>query len=184
LFEAGGRNVISQCFQTGWRNVLVAASFDYSTSLASDVVVLHTVAVINGRPIAKEYFAVSQDRILLVRLENDKSEIVQNEYVYPNYEIGLLPDAKTIAQWGDLLQSKDVADVLSALTFLGGRHLREPSRNFDGEPRESKYAEMFQRLLDNPRIREMIAHLGVSDNEWVRQAAALAARGPRERPLD
>ena len=184
LFDADGKRIISRSFQTGWRNVLVDASIEYFTSLASDLVVLHTAAVINGRPIAKEYFAISQVRIRLVRLENDKSEIVQNEYVFPNYEIGLVPEARTIDEWAGLLQSKDVADVLPALTFLGGRHLTGPDRNFVSEPQGSKYSGLFQQLLGSARIRELIAHLETSDNEWVRQAAVLAARGPRERLLN
>jgi hypothetical protein len=184
LFDANGKRMISRCFQTGWRNTLAEASIDYSTNLASDLVVLHTHAVINGRPIAKEYFAISHDRIRLIRLESSKGDIVQNEYVFPNYEIGFVPEARTIDDWAGLLQSKDLADVLAALTFLGGRHLTEPERHFDSEPQKSQYSGLFQQLIGSPRIRELIAHLETSDNEWVRQAAALAARGPRERPLD
>src|ERR1022692_4089462 len=82
-----------------------------------------------------------------------------------------------------MLESGDKAVVLSALTFLGGRHLTEPSRHFAPEPQESKYADVFQRLMENPRIRELIGDLTKSVNAWVRQAAVLAAREPRERQL-
>ena len=82
-----------------------------------------------------------------------------------------------------LLESKDDAEVLSALMFLGGRHLIEPQRQLVSERRESKYAALFQLLIDDQRIHELIELLSRSDNEWVRQAAALAARGTRERLL-
>ncbi|HWC98710.1 MAG TPA: hypothetical protein VG456_18245 [Candidatus Sulfopaludibacter sp.] len=180
LFDAGARKIASSSFQIGWRSMPVDASLEYSRDAGTDFVVLHMTPVVNGRPIAKEYFAINHDQIRLVRLENDKGEIVQNDYVFPNAQIGPVPDAKTPDQWARLLQSKDLADVLSALTFLGGRHLPEPARNFDGE---SKYAGMFQQLLGSSGIRELIVHLETSDHEWVRQAATLAARGARERLL-
>lgn len=105
------------------------------------------------------------------------------EYVIPNAEIGFVPDAKTVEEWVGLLESSDKAEVLSALTFLGGRHLTEPQRHFASEPQESNYAVLFQQLLDDPRIRELIDRLTKSEDTWVRQAALLAARGPRERLL-
>jgi hypothetical protein len=84
---------------------------------------------------------------------------------------------------GALLESRDRADVLSALTFLGGRHLAEAQRQFVPETQESKYAALFTRLLASRRIAELIHHLRDSGDKWVSEAAALAARGPRERPL-
>jgi len=45
-------------------------------------------------------------------------------------------------------------------------------------PHESKYAELFRGLIGNPRTDELIAPLSNSDNEWVRQGALFAARGP------
>lgn len=90
---------------------------------------------------------------------------------------------KTEGEGIRMLQSADKASVLSTLVFLGGRHTTEPQRHFVPEPAESKYAGLFQQLIGSPRIRDLIAALGHSDNEWVRQAAVLAARGPRERVL-
>jgi hypothetical protein len=181
LFDNRTRRIDSWSFQTGWRIDLVDASIEYSSDLESDLVILHTAHVINGRPVAREYFAIGGDRLRLVRVEDEKGELFQNEYIYPNFEIGVVPDAKTVDQWVTLLASKDRADVLSALTFLGGRHIAEPDRNLLPEPQESKYAGLFRQLVGNPRIREIIAQLETSENEWVKHAAVLAARGPRDR---
>jgi hypothetical protein len=139
------------------------------------------VRFINGRDVAKEYFAVGSDRLRLVRLESAKGDAVQNEYIYSNYEIGIVPEGSTEEEWASMLESADEAKVLSALVFLGGRHLKEPQRRLLPDPAESKYAALFQQLAASPRIRELIAHLSHSENEWVKQAALLAARGPRDR---
>jgi len=183
LFDGALKRLSSKCFQTGWRIDLDTASLEFATDLASDVIVLHMVRFINGRNVAKGYFAVGGDRLRFVRMENDEGEAVQNEYVYPNFEIGIVPAGNTEEEWASMLESVDKADVLSALVFLGGRHITEPQRHFASEPAESKYAGLFRQLIGSPRIRELIARLRHSENEWVRQAALLALRGPRDRLL-
>ncbi len=183
LFDANAKSISSWSFQTGWRGSFDSASIELSNDLASDLIVLHMIRFINGRDIAKEYFAIKDDQLKFVRMESSKGEAVQNEYVYPNFEIGVVPDGIAVDQWVGLLESEDKADVLSALVFLGGRHLTEPQRTFAGEPRESRYAGLFQQLVGSPRIRELIERLSHSENEWIRQAALLATRGPRERLL-
>ena len=181
LLDAAGKKIKSWCFQTGWRIDLVNASFEYSGSLASDLLVLNTAQVVNGQNIRKEYFAIRDDRLQVIRLENDKGGVVQNEYVFPNYEIGMVPTATTLDEWVRLLESKDEAEVLSALTFLGGRHIDGRDRDFGPRPHTSTYAELFERLEENARIHTLVENLSKSDNEWIRQASALALREPHER---
>src|SRR5881394_2958000 len=120
LSDSTGKRIDDAAFQTGWRGDPNEATYDFSQELAEPVVVIHMQRYINGRDIRKEYFAVGADRIRFVRMENAKGEIFQNEYIYPNYEVGLAPGAKTVAEWIALLESKRAADVLSALIFLGG----------------------------------------------------------------
>lgn len=184
LFSARAEKIRGWSFQAGWRNRLLDASIEFSEHLAADVMVLRVAPVVNGRNIANEYFSIGDDQLRLVRIENDTGEIVQNEYVVPNYEIGLVPEVKTVSAWTRLLASQDKADVLSALTFLGVRHIREANRQFDGEPQASNYAAVFEELLRDSRIRELIEQLRNSPNKWIREAATLASRGARERSLD
>jgi hypothetical protein len=180
LFDATANRINSWSFQLGWRADLYDASIKYSKDLASELLTFHTAPVINGRNITKEYFALNNDRLRFVRMENDKGALVQNEYVFPNYEIGIVPDAHTVEQWSALLESKDKADVLSALIFLGGKHIDEPERRLLPGPHESKYVGLFRELIGDARIRELIERLCDSNNEWIRQAALLAR--PRSEP--
>jgi hypothetical protein len=183
LFDGASKRIGNWCFQTGWRISFDSASFEFSTDLGSDLIVLHMARFINGRNVAREYFAISGDRLRFVRMENDKGEAVQNEYVFSNFEIGIVPALKTEDEWIAMLQSAEKADLLSGLLFLGGRHITEAQRHIASEPAESKYAGLFQQLIGSPRIHELIDGLRRSENEWIKQAAALAARGPRERLL-
>jgi hypothetical protein len=182
LFDATANKINTWSFQTGWRISLYDASIEYSTDLASDLILLQAAPVINGRNVAKEYFAPSNDRLRFIRMENDKGDLIQNEYVFPNYEIGTVPDANTADQWVRLLESKDKADVLSALVFLRGKHIDEPERRLLPGPHESSYVELFRGLISYPRISALIARLSNSDSEWVMKAALLAARGPHNDP--
>ena len=177
LFDAATKRIDTWSFQTGWRMILIDAAIEYSGDLGADLISLRTGPVIGGQNVAKEYFALSNDRLRIVRLENDKGELVQNDYVLPNYEIGFVPDATTEDEWVGLLESADKVDVLSALEFLGGRHIDQSFGH------ESKYAALFLQLLGSTHIRGLIERLGKTNNDWIRQAAVLAARGPHERPL-
>jgi hypothetical protein len=178
LFDAGAKKIGSWSFHTGWRIDLMTASIEYSSDLASDLVILHAVS--DGAVHLIEYFAVSRDRVRFVRMENAEGAQVQNEYVYLNDEIGIMPEANTTFQWSQLLESDDKADVLSALVFLSGKHSDDPQRRplpgprLIPPPHESKYVDLYYELLKNERIREQIRRLGTSDNSWIREAAALA----------
>jgi hypothetical protein len=181
LSGASAKKIASWCFPTGWRMTPRNASIDFTNETASELIVIDMSQFVNGSDVAREYFGFSDDRLRLVRIENHGGEAVQNEFVFPNYEIGLVPDAATVEEWARMLESDDKEGVLSALTFLGGRHLADPGRRIG--PQESKYADLFQKLMASPRIHELIEDLTKSGNAWVSQAVVLAARGPRERLL-
>jgi hypothetical protein len=179
LFDSTTRRINSWSFQVGWRADLYDASMEYSDDFTSDMIILRTAPVINGRNITKEYFSLKNDRLRFVRLENDKGALVQNEYVFPNYEIGIIPDAKTVEEWAALLQSEDKADVLSALIFLSGKHIDEPERQLLPGPHESNYVGLYKKLTRSARIHDLVEHLAESENNWVRQAALLVTSKPK-----
>jgi hypothetical protein len=180
LFDSTTPRIKSWSFQVGWRADLYEASMEYSDDLASDMIILRTAPVVNGRNITKEYFSLKNDRLRFVRLENDKGALVQNEYVFPNYEIGISPDAKTVEEWVALLQSEDKADVLSALIFLSGKHIDEPEEQPLPGPHKSKYFGLYKKLTSSARIHDLVEHLAKSENNWVREAALLVTSKPRQ----
>jgi hypothetical protein len=180
LFDGSGKQIAEWSFHTGWRTDLVDAELKHSPHTGSLVLSLKTTPVMNGGwQIGYEYFALRNDHVALIRIETATGEPLQNEYVHANQEIGLVPEAHTLEDWAKMLESNDDIEMLSALVFLGGRHIA-PADDPDA-PGRSQYAELFEQLLTNPRIREAIERLAKSDDEWVRQAATLASRGPRDR---
>jgi len=114
LFDGSAKKIAGWCFLTGWRNMLQDVSAEFSQSLDAYLVVIRTAHMINGPDVAKQYFAIRKDRLCLIRLEDSDGAARQNEYVFPNYEIGIPPDAESVEEWASLLESKDRTDVLSA----------------------------------------------------------------------
>jgi hypothetical protein len=180
LFDGAARMIASWSFPTGHRMTPTRASMNFSSELEGDLIVIEMGRFINGRDVGREYFSLRDDRLQLVRIEDQKGKATQNEYVLSG-EIGIIPDANTADDWTRLLESKAKTDVLSALVFLGGRHLDGPDRDFGVGPHSGKYVGLFQQLVSNARIHETIERLSKGDDEWIRQAAQLAARGPRDR---
>lgn len=180
LFDATRTLIRSRCFQTGWRNQLTSASLEYSEELNADLVVIRTTPVINGRDIRNEYFSISGDQVKLVRLENSVGTMIPNDYVFPNYEIGAIPLAQTVEDWTSLLNSNDKSEVLSALIFLGGRHLDTQEQMLYPKLGRSSYAPLYQQLISTAAIRDLLSQLMNSSSPWIREAAVLAARNRHE----
>jgi len=145
LLDNRMQRVNNWCFQTGWRINLDRATLTYAALIGSDMIALHMRPVINGRNIAREYFTIKDDQLRFVRLEDDKGDAVPNDCLLPNFEIGIVPTPSNDEAWITMLQSSDKAEVLSALVFLGGRHLKETQRSVvSNEPTGSKYAITFR----------------------------------------
>ena len=182
LFDGKARRISDSCFRTGYRLSPNNASLQFSQLLARDVVVFQTTRFINGANIAKEYFAIIGDQVRLIRLEDDKGSPAPNPYYETHRTIGATAEIKTVDQWISMLESQDRTEVLSALLYLGGLHYADtPSTPTADALAEVQDEHQFWQLYRNPRIRRLITNLTHSDNQWVRDAASLAASDPEGR---
>lgn len=173
LFDSGGHRIASWTFRSGWRADFSGASFEYSPRLGCDVMILRTEAAFGGRDITREFFALKHNKLTFVRLENSGGSLVSNNYVLPNYEIGVVPDAKSVSEWIRLLQSEDKADILSALVFLSGSHTARPGI-WSAGPMESKYVEKYRELIHDPNVLRIVERLSNRGDDWIKNAATLA----------
>ncbi|MFN7995037.1 MAG: hypothetical protein U0Q18_15625 [Bryobacteraceae bacterium] len=135
--------------------------------------ILRTEAAFGGRDITREFFALKHNKLTFVRLENSGGSLVSNNYVLPNYEIGVVPDAKSVSEWIRLLQSEDKADILSALVFLSGSHTARPGI-WSAGPMESKYVEKYRELIHDPNVLRIVERLSNRGDDWIKNAATLA----------
>lgn len=90
VLDAAAKPIASWPFQAGYRMTPASASIHFSPETGSDLIAIEMTRYING---------FTGDQLLLVRIENGAHQAVQNEYVFPNTEIGIIPTAKTVQEW-------------------------------------------------------------------------------------
>jgi hypothetical protein len=119
--------------------------------------------------IARQYFALRNHRLVLLRLEDLGGKPAPNTYVGSTPAIGPgLPD-RTDAEWETALMAEEMSEVLSALGWLAGTHVERNGTNVD----------RVSTVLDRPRVKERLLQLQKSSNLWIAQAArAVMHQGP------
>lgn len=166
LFDATGKRLAASKFRTGNRERPESAALVYSDSSGTELIVFKTRSTVDSQGAREQYFALSADRLRFVRAESESGETV---YSWPLETMGFMPEAKTPDEWIALLQSTNRADVISALVFIGGEHV-------DNATTDPALIKMVREIRQDTRVRALIQRLRESDNEWIRQAAQLAAR--------
>lgn len=107
-------------------------------------------------------------------MEDDKGKMLENDYAHPNHTLGLIPESESGEAWIKLLESDNKADVLSALTFLGGRHL-DPTRDASHDHLEEiKQAKLVKEMRSDERFGKLVRQHLNSDLKWLKEAAKLA----------
>jgi len=139
-----------------------------------DVLEVGSRPVINGRDIARQYYALVGDTVTLIRLEDSRGEPVKNIFGAPNHTIGPNLAGRSAAEWEKALGSTDSAETLSALAWLGGRHwdIQKPLPEYEHE--ELAEAQLADSVRTRRSVQDAIHKLAKSKNRWVREAAELA----------
>lgn len=181
LFDQTGKKLRYWELSVGWRMSLDKASFSYSKELEAYLMTIHTSPDNWGVDVARQYFTLSEDSLLCVRLEDSKGKLVSNDYEHPHSTHGLMPTAKTRDQWIRLLQSRNKRDVLAALMFIGGQHLDPPRKEPDHLLEEIEQATLAEAIRGDKDIAKLIRQHQQSDSQWIKEAASLAAEKLRSR---
>jgi hypothetical protein len=144
-------------------------------NVSGDVLEVESEPVINGRDVAKQYYALIGEKLLLIRLEDSKGKLIRNVYGAPNHTIGLNQTGRSSADWAKSLESNDRAEVLAALTWLGGIHWNPGMAAPDYLHEEMSEARLAEEVRALETVKASVNRLRHSDDAWVRDAAKLAA---------
>ena len=175
LLSATGAEIGSWSFSTGWRIDIQSASISFDDKLQAQVITISTAPVINGRDVAKQYFAFVDDKLYFIRMEDRKGKLIRNHYLSPNLTLGGDLPAKDVASWSALLESGKLPLRLAALTYLSGTHMNpdRPRTEVTSESVEdAKVARAFREAIST---KKRIADYRQSDYGWLKEAADLAA---------
>lgn len=95
----------------------------YLSQVGRKVIEVSSAPSINGRDVAKQFYALVNDDVLLIRLEDKAGHLIRNTYGAPNHTFGFTITGRSANEWKAALESGDFAEVLATLTWLSGTHL-------------------------------------------------------------
>jgi hypothetical protein len=173
-FGPDGRRLEVQEINAGWRQWADDVKSIKASPIGIPVIALQTV---NGyeSPSSRQLYAVYENRLVLVRIEDETGKAIRNTYRAPNWTLGEEVAEHSAQWWEEALNSSDRVRVLQALMWLGGIHLNPGTPLPEYVHEDPKLARLAQELLNRPSVKTRIAELRTSDNEWIRDAAAFAA---------
>jgi hypothetical protein len=180
VFAHDGSLMRSSVFQTGWRIFITDIRVVFLEQIGRKAIEVRSAPAINGRDVAKQFYALINDEVLLIRLEDNPGNLIRNAYGAPNYTFGLTVTGRSADEWKDALESGDFAEVLATLTWLSGIHLdpKEPIPEVSGMPpvahEDISEARLVGKVRSRQDLRRQLKALMLSQNLWVRQAAKLA----------
>jgi hypothetical protein len=174
VFTTDGALLSSLEFGAGWRIALSEIGLIQVEGIEGDVLEVQSDAMINGADVAKQYYALVGDEMRLIRLEDSSGALTPNIYRTPNHTIGFTPIGRSVADWQAAVESDDVAEVLAALTWLGGVHLNLDDVK-DGDPaywhEYLSEAGLVEAVRGRSAVQTAVNALKQSSNPWVREAA-------------
>jgi hypothetical protein len=105
LIDAFGHIVGQYSFSTGWRIDINDAAMESNPMVGETVIVVKTSPVINGADIATQYYAIQDDKVVLIRMEDNQGIALANHYGAPNHTIGPEAAKRTESEWANGLSS-------------------------------------------------------------------------------
>lgn len=156
-------------FSAGWRTVLTTISIENNSFFNRETLVVYGEYVFGGSPSQQHYVLVGNS-LVLAFLETD-GKFDRNDYQNTNLTIGPLLSQRTADDWESALNSKDTAEITSALIWLGGSHWNGEASPYDEDKPE---AEKVSTLLSRNSVKKRLNDLANSEIPWVQVTAKRA----------
>jgi hypothetical protein len=169
LFDTAGRLLSRADFSAGWRTVLTTMSIQKNYYFDRDTLVVYGEYVFGGSPSQQHYVLVGNSLILAYLETNGKFD--RNNYQDTNLTVGPLLSQRTVDDWESALNSRDNAEVTSALIWLGGSHWNGQAPPYEEDKPE---AEKVSTLLSRDSVKKRLNDLANSEVPWVQITAKRA----------
>jgi hypothetical protein len=165
VFDTNGHSLSQSDFSAGWRTVLTVMHIRKNFFFNRDTLVVYGQYCLGGSPSTQHYVLVGNS-IILAYLETN-GEFHRNDYTDANSRIGPLFERST-DEWEAALNSNDIAQVTSALIWLGGAHWNGEAPPYDQDKHD---AQKVSTLLARDSVKKRIDDLTKSNYSWVSIAA-------------
>ncbi|PQO36098.1 hypothetical protein DTL21_09255 [Bremerella cremea] len=114
-FNSSGQVIKNESFPTGYRNNLVDANIEHESPFGpTPILRIRTGPGIHGTPAREQYYAVVENEIVLLRLEDNNGSRIKNR----QYSLGPEPTQRTETQWLSGLRDPNPIEVLRSLNWL------------------------------------------------------------------
>ncbi len=185
LLSSAGEVLGRWTFSTGSRIDLKSASISFHERLQAQCITIETDPVRSQVwDIAKQYFAIVNDTLYFIRMENSLGVLKRNDYELPGDTFGGSLPAKTVAEWKSLLESPSIVLRLAALTYAAGSHTDPDQPAIWGNgPKKGQICEGHESAQDAVIAREFrlsestkkrLEEYRHSEDIWLKEAAYLA----------
>lgn len=174
VFDLEGKLLDSSEFGAGWRIMLSSISF-IQVKEVGEVLKVKSSPSINGADVRMQYYALINDKMRLIRLEDSNGKLRINHYGALNYTIGFTEVGRSAEDWEESLITKDEAQSLATLTWLSGVHLKADADVSGDWHEDLAEARLVEEVRARPAVKKIVNSLKDANNPWLREAARLAA---------
>ena len=194
VFDSRWRRIAKQSFPTGYRFFLQEAKVEKNKLLKQDLLIVQVKSsgpfrvssdgskkpAFEQGDYQRQYYAFFDNRMRLVRLEDNKRKLVRNHYrTETPFKGGVIPKHSKW-EWIRTLESKNPCEVLATLVWLSGTHLKGNARRFKGANQETvEDSRLFESVRDSADTYKALNALKDLNSEWVREYVELTMHSLR-----
>ncbi|KAF0247508.1 MAG: hypothetical protein FD167_3087 [bacterium] len=172
VFTSSGNCLLSSVFSTGWRIDVTRASLHQNSDFGVPMLEIISSPVVGGGDISRQYYALTAEGIVLIRLQNSKGELVRNSYEYPNHFIGPLSTRNTTEEWGNDLTSGIPWKTINVSNWLAGVPKGFQLSKYSQYPKSYlANINMIKILHSKEGTRKLLENLSKSNNKWIKEVA-------------
>ena len=190
IFDKNWKRIGKQSFPTGYRFLLNDVVLVKDNPLKQNLLVAKATSsgpfIVRGddkRPAFEQgdyqfqYYALIDDRFVMVRLEDNKKRLAQNHYRWHSPPKGPAVPRRTRDEWIRSLSSENPVEQLATLVWLSGVHLSsKEARQEDVNQETVEDSKLFEAVRDSVETKKAIRELANSKNSWVQEYAKLTLR--------
>ncbi len=196
VFDKKWKRCVRQTISTGYRMKLDSVEGAMDNSLKQFVLVAKVsstgpfVVLPDGKRPAfeqgafqRQYYAMLEDRVVLVRLDDDTGQLAQNHYRWRSPSKGPPVPKRTREEWIRSLESESPVRQLETLVWLTGTHLPSTQERSEHANQESvEDSTVFEAVRDAQETSKALRSLKDSKVEWVSEYATLALDIRKSKP--
>lgn len=185
IFDTSWKRVVKQSFPTGYRQFLKEVTLNVDTPLKQPLLVAtlissgpfvvqegtHKPAFEQG-DFQRQYYALLNDRFVLIRLEDNTGKIIPNHYLWRTPLKGPPVPQRMVQEWIRTLRSTNATEQLATLVWLSGAHRSSSEvRKEDINQESVADSEIFEAVRRAPETRQIVRELAEKATGWVQEYA-------------